>query len=92
MILAESYTDLMLDPHHALFELTWEVLTTVVALLILRPIAKRLAAKFHRDMDKSHGIEHITVEHVVPLSHILTPAEADAAAIIILPFDEWADA
>lgn len=92
MILAESYKDLMLDPNHALFELTWEVLSTVLVLLLLRPVARRLAAAFHRDMDRSHGIQHVTVEHLVPTDHVLTPAEAEAAAIHLLPTDEWVDA
>lgn len=92
MILAESYTDLMLDPAHMAFELTWEVLTTVLALLVLRPVVKRLAQRFHRDLDQSHGIEHVTIQHLVALDEVLTPAEAEAAAIHLLPYDEWVDA
>lgn len=58
MIIAESYMDLMASGSHTLFELTWEFITLAVGILVGRYLMPRWKERFHRDLDKAHGIEH----------------------------------
>jgi hypothetical protein len=58
VILAETYTGLLTDPAHILFELTWEAITLALGVFIGRKVMPLVMEKFHRNIDELHGIEH----------------------------------
>ena len=69
-VLAETYTGLMTDAPHLLFELTMEALTGLVAYplgrLITRRVHRRLGTKIHADIDAAHGVQHDTTLDKTP--------------------------
>jgi hypothetical protein len=58
ILMAESYTDLMTDPNHALFELSYEFITGLVLYPAIRWGHKRLSSKLHKELDAEHGVNH----------------------------------
>jgi hypothetical protein len=57
VILAESYLDLVSDPAHIAFEMTYEFLTALIFYPVIRFTVKRL----HRQWDKEHGVKHVVI-------------------------------
>lgn len=54
MILAEGYVDLVTDPSHIFFELTWEFITA----LVFYPVIRCGVKQWHKRFDREHGIAH----------------------------------
>ncbi|GAC1529007.1 MAG: hypothetical protein NVS3B1_20480 [Marmoricola sp.] len=58
VIAAETYTQLMTNPPHLEFELTLEALTGILLYPIGRRLLRRAKARWHREIDEEHGIDH----------------------------------
>jgi hypothetical protein len=58
MILAESYTQLVTDVPHIMFEATYEVLSFLLVYPFFRLVLRRFGKGLHKEIDTEHGIEH----------------------------------
>lgn len=57
-MIAESYTDLVVNVPHILFELTWEAISGVIFYPLIRFILRRTKDRWHREIDAEHGVTH----------------------------------
>jgi hypothetical protein len=82
---SESYLDLVLDPAHIAFELTYDVLTGLLLLLALRPLMRRLGERIHARIDRdhaAHAVDHAACDTALSV----VPSTTDQPAQATLPF------
>lgn len=67
----QSYTGLMTDVPHILFELSLEVITLVVGVVLgafFQPV-RRFRRRLHLEIDREHGVEHHDLPPVQDKTH-----------------------
>lgn len=81
VLAGESYLDLVTDPAHIAFEATYDALSALLLLLLLRPLLRRIAERVHRDVDAAHAA-HAAPCTSTPATGSVSPDDALDAAFL----------